>query len=471
MLEDGENVFLTGAAGTGKSYLFRYLRQELRKAFPAPAQVATTAPTGIAAINVGGVTIHSWSGVGLGRGSADKLVASVTKSRKASARWRACKVLLIDEISMLDSELFSSLALVGAAVRGVEKPFGGLQLVCCGDFHQLPPVGLGNFGKTFCFGSRAWRDLEMRSVVLTEVIRQRGDQPFIAMLNEIRKGRLLPATSAALAACHVSCKPLPTDGILPTKLLCKNRGVDAENLTRLGQLPGTAVVFAARDRFKGNAVSDNRARTQVLAAADSKVPGTLSLKVGAQVVLLRNLDAELGLANGSRGVVLGFEPSQGSSGGGGGGGYGHVPMRKGAMRPLIKFDSGTTLHLETYEVFVGKGQAGSVTRVQLPLKLAWALTVHKSQGMSLTRCMVEVADAFDYGQVYVALSRAESRQGLWLSGGTINQGVVRAHPDVLAFPAASDAGGVRARQTEEEDLFSSDNDWAGVDFDAIDPGK
>ena len=141
----GENVFLTGAAGTGKSYLFAYLLQELT-ALHGAGTVAVTAPTGVAAVNVNGVTIHSFSGVGLGKGSLDSLLAKVSRNGKASDNWRKTKVLLVDEISMLDGELFSKLAEISARVRGIATPFGGIQLVLCGDFFQLPPVGLGRGG-------------------------------------------------------------------------------------------------------------------------------------------------------------------------------------------------------------------------------------------------------------------------------------------------------------------------------------
>ena len=433
VLRRGENLFLTGPAGTGKSYLFSYITQELLRAHPAADDVAVTAPTGVAAVNVGGQTIHSWAGVGLGRGSVDSLIARVGKSGKASRRWKNAKVLLIDEISMLDSSLFDALALIGAAVREVNAPFGGLQLILCGDFYQLPPVGLNpEGGKSFAFDSLAWRLANVVTVKLTEVMRQKSDQLFIPILNEIREGELSAATVRALATCHVSRKARPTDGILPTRLYCKNRDVDKENTARLASLAAAPQIFdaAGTDVYKGDAASNARTRQTVCDYAEKKVPRRLVLKLGAQVVLLRNLDQRAQLVNGSRGVVVRFEQSRGGEKEKGG--YGAVEC-KGALLPVIRFDCGVERRIGLYEVWVGRGALGSLTRRQLPLKLAWALTVHKSQGMSLSRVEVNVGDAFDFGQVYVALSRAESRGGLWLSGPAIENRVVKAHPLVKEF--------------------------------------
>ena len=433
VLGGGENIFLTGPAGTGKSFLFSYIKQELLRAHPEANGVAVTAPTGVAAVNVGGQTIHSWAGVGLGRGSTESLIARVGKSDKASRRWKSAKVLLIDEISMLDSNLFDVLAEIGAAVRGVSSPFGGLQLIVCGDFYQLPPVGLNpGQGKSFAFDSLAWRLARIVTVTLTEVIRQKSDLRFIPILNEIREGELSAATVDALAACHVSRKKRPTDGILPTRLYCKNCDVDKENAARLAGLAAPPIVFDASqtDVYGGGAASNARARQTVCDDLEKKVPQCITLKLGAQVVLLRNLDQRAQLVNGSRGVVARFERSEGGEKASGG--YGAVEC-KGVMLPVVRFDCGVEKRIGLYEVWVGRGALGSLTRRQLPLKLAWALTVHKSQGMSLSRVEVNVGDAFDFGQVYVALSRAESRVGLWLSGPQIASRVVKAHPLVKAF--------------------------------------
>ena len=539
----GDSVFLTGPAGSGKSYLFRFIIQELKKKYidAGDQALAITAPTGIAAINVNGQTIHSWAGVGLGKGNADKLIAKVQKSDKVFNRWANCKTLLIDEVSMLPSDLFQKLSIIGAHVRDTPRPFGGIQIVCCGDFYQLPPVGLGKWAE-FCFRAPAWTDLNMKTCTLTQVIRQSGDQSFVNILNELRVGVVSKECSALFHSCHVHQKPFPTDGIIPTKLFCTNRDVDKENEHRLSQLTTKAVLFPGMDELELPTVdfrTPSQKEIQALKdAADAKVPGNLTLKVGAQVVLLRNLRVDL--VNGSRGVVLGFQDisvdyngrrgSRGSShsshkrhkgSGNPGGGMGldenniannvsttggssssssssssastsssssasasntlhevlwsGTPAEPGGRllqvvsrsdepvyAPIIQFSNGRIAVVPPFEFFIGLGTKGSVVRLQLPIKLAWALTVHKSQGMTLSRVLVSAADAFEVGQVYVAISRCVSTEGLWISGGRITDRAVKAHPEVLAF---MDEGKKEEEEEEEEEEENSDFDEFGFDDD------
>ena len=446
----GQNVFLTGAAGVGKSYLLRYIIQEFESTWAGARQVPVTAPTGIAASHVQGVTIHSWAGIGLGKGSPSTLCDKVLGNAAALDRWRRAKCLVLDEVSMLDSGVFDALDRIGRNARAdFARPFGGLQLVLCGDFFQLPPVSLGSFGLGFAFESLAWRNAAVQTIELKTIVRQSGDTAFINLLTPVRIGLCSAETTAALAACHVDRKPPPRDGILPTKLYCsaatqgsnprlagpgqvccsrvcasswtENANVDVENSAHLAKLPGAPVSFPASDTFKGEYSSDTRSK--LLDLVEKKAVGDLQLKVGAQCLLTKNMP-ELKLVNGSRGVVTGFEERQCTSG------YG-VPDGR-YLCPLVTFDSGQCLAVQPSSFFQA-GQGGAVVRIALPLKLAWALTVHKSQGMSLTRAELMLSDAFAYGQCYVALSRVTSLEGLWIRGGRITQQVVLAHPSVLAF--------------------------------------
>ena len=323
---------------------------------------------------------------------------------------------------MLDSGILDALDRIGRNARNdFVQSFGGLQLVLCGDFFQLPPVSLGNYGLGFAFESQAWVNAAVQTIELRTIVRQSGDTAFINLLTPVRVGRCSADTTAALAACHVDRKPPPRDGIIPTKLYCKNANVDVENSAHLAELPGAPVPFPASDTFKGEYSADTRSK--LLDLVEKKAVGDLQLKVGAQCLLTKNMP-ELKLVNGSRGVVTGFEERQC------GGGYG-VP--EGTYRcPLVTFDSGQRLTVQPSSFFQA-GQGGAGVRIALPLKLAWALTVHKSQGMSLTRAELMLSDAFDFGQCYVALSRVTSLEGLWIRGGRITQSVVMAHPSVLAF--------------------------------------
>ena len=315
---------------------------------------------------------------------------------------------------------------------------------------RLPPVSLGNYGNGFAFQSAAWRAAAITTVELRTIVRQQSDGQFIDLLGPIRLGLCSAATTAALAACHVQLKQPPQDGIMPTKLYCKNASVDEENSTHLAALPGMALVFPAQDTFRGAPEAESQQR--LLELIEKKAVGQLQLKLGAQVLLTRNMP-EKGLVNGSRGIVQQFVGGHYCDG------YG-VPPGEYTV-PLVRFDNGIELLVVPTSTFQG-GMGGALVRIQLPLKLAWALTVHKSQGMSLSRAELMLHDAFDYGQVYVAfflhsspqhpvlsslpftpltfppsryvaLSRVTSLAGLWVRGGSITQNVVKAHPDVLTF--------------------------------------
>jgi ATP-dependent DNA helicase PIF1 len=418
----GGNAFLTGAAGVGKSYLLKYLICELRKKY-GEEMVVVAAATGIAATQINGVTIHSWAGVQLGKGGARTLVPRVMNNKAACARWRKARVLILDEVSMIDGMLFEALDAIGREVRSCpSNPFGGIQLVLSGDFFQLPPVSLRQSG--FAFETPAWTNAAIQLVELRTVVRQSGDCTFIDLLNRVRVGECTKEISDILEECHVSRKDVPTDGILPTKLYCTNRNVDAENDSKLRDVLGMATTFMSTDEFKGD--YDETVRKNMATTLDKKVPSILQLKVGAQVMLTRNMPL-FHLVNGSRGVVVSFDLGQKTDS--------HRQIGSGAnlkVYPVVRFTNGVKMAVYEENVFHAE-RSGAMTRWQLPLKLAWSLTVHKSQGMTIERAELQLDDAFDYGQVYVALSRVVSLKGLWVCGGRVAQSAVKAHPKVVAF--------------------------------------
>lgn len=329
-------------------------------------QVAMTAPTGIAASHISGQTLHSWAGIGLGKGKPTTIVAKVKNNAAACARWTRCHVLLIDEISMLDSELFSVLDHCGRQIRNSDVAFGGIQLIAVGDFFQLPPVELGKYGKDFAFASPSWYEAHMRSFVLKEVVRQQSDQEFVSLLNECRIGNDTTNIRLALDCCNIKVKPRYGDNILPTKLYSINRNVDEENLQRLQELQGLEYTFSAIDEYKGGAAGsgDRKAQTALSDMASKKIPMELKLKVGAQVVLLQNKPT-LGLVNGSRGVVVRFEDVTVYKDGNAP--YGVSPGLY-SNSPVICFDNGITQVVKPFSVWQGGGANGAVTRLQvLPL--------------------------------------------------------------------------------------------------------
>ena len=433
----GENVFFHGAAGTGKSFVLQTVVALVRGAGRGgdDSLVSVTAPTGIAAVGVGGVTVHKFIGAGLCAGHPPRVAAQVAKSKTATRRWRDTRTLVVDEVSMLDGDLLEKLDHVGRSTReAYDVPFGGLQLVFTGDFYQLPPVANAATTPPFAFATRAWSLAKFRVVELVRVLRQR-DPRLVNALNDVRRG-FVPVGGAASTLFRGLSRPLPpsAEGVLPTRLHGVNANVDAENQRELARLDGEAVTFDARDS------GDDAGALETL-RRNCPAPQSLTLKVGAQVVLLRNLDDSL--VNGSRGVVKAFVGTRETE-------YVRHKCSFGSTAraaetlfpraPLVAFDNGRVVAVGPAQFDARGGGAKYAERLQTPLKLAWALTVHKSQGMTISRLEVSLRDAFDYGQVYVALSRATSVEGLRVTG--FDEAKVRVHPRVAAFYESLDDAAV-----------------------------
>jgi hypothetical protein len=244
LVRSGRSIFLTGSAGTGKSYVLRHVIAELKKRHGSN-RVHVTASTGSAAVLIGGITVHSFAGVGHGHGSASELSKRVHANKACVIRWRRAKALVIDEISMIDAELFQKLDMIAQRVRDNIRPFGGLQLVLSGDFFQLPPVSAG--GCKFAFESEAWDRAVDAIIELKRVMRQ-GDDVFVRILNEIRWGNLTAASYGKLLECQRKAPASRTsDGVQDTKLHPYNVNVRAENEKRLQQLQGDSHLFVAED--------------------------------------------------------------------------------------------------------------------------------------------------------------------------------------------------------------------------------
>ena len=432
---EGDSMFCTGNAGTGKSTLLRVMIRALQ-AQHGESKVAVTASTGAAATLLSGCTIHSWSGVGIGRESAEDLATRVLKNKASKKRWTQAKVLVVDECSMVEPELFDKLEYIGRTVRPGNKPFGGLQVVLVGDFFQLPPVSKSGPVK-FCFEAKKWPTVIKRSVVLKNVFRQRN-QDFVRVLNELRSARLSADSvskleSAAhhdLSASFTGTDPPPE----PTRLFAHNQRADTMNAKRLHELSGVATSFQAMDTGESGHVREQFAK-------NCQAPTRLDLKIGTPVLLLKNLELEAGLCNGSRGTVIGFDqvtpgndPSSSSSSSSsemtdGNGG------NESEIVPIVEFTKadGSNLRRTIGREEFSMEQAGRViaSRSQLPLKLAWAISIHKSQGMSIDFLEVDLSGCFEYGQAYVALSRATSFEHLKIIN--FNKNMVKAHPKVISM--------------------------------------
>nr|XP_019604223.1 PREDICTED: ATP-dependent DNA helicase PIF1 isoform X4 [Rhinolophus sinicus] len=419
----GQSIFFTGSAGTGKSYLLKRILGSL-----PPTGTVATASTGVAACHIGGTTLHAFAGIGSGRAPLAQCVALAQRPGVRQG-WLSCQRLVIDEISMVEAELFDKLEAVARAIRQQNKPFGGIQLIICGDFLQLPPVTRGSQPPQFCFQAKSWRRCVPVTLELTKVWRQ-ADQTFISLLQAVRLGRCSDEVTCQLQA--TATHKVGRDGIVATRLCTHQDDVALTNERRLQELPGEVHSFEALDS------DPEQARTL---DAQCPVSQLLQLKLGAQVMLMKNLAVSRGLVNGARGVVVGFET-------------------EGRGLPRVRFLCGVTevIHTDRWTVQVTGGQL--LSRQQLPLQLAWAISIHKSQGMSLDCVEISLGRVFASGQAYVALSRARSLQSLRVLD--FDPTVVRCNPRVLRFYAA-------LRRGRGLGLESPDDDEAASDQENVDP--
>ncbi|XP_037642340.1 ATP-dependent DNA helicase PIF1 [Sebastes umbrosus] len=390
----GKNVFFTGSAGTGKSFLLKRIMGSL-----PPKSTFATASTGVAACHIGGTTLHNFAGVGSGSAPLEQCI-ELAQRPGVLQHWTSCRHLIIDEVSMVEAQFFDKLESVARSVRRSTAPFGGIQLIVCGDFLQLPPVSKGKEKASFCFQARSWRKVIQVNMELMEVRRQ-TDQSFISLLQAVRVGRVTEEVTAKLmgSAYH----RIERDGILATRLCTHKDDVELTNENKLQQLPGSVRVFEALD--------SDPALVKTI-DAHSPVSRLIQLKVGAQVMLTKNLDVARGLVNGARGVVVAFESGKHGL-------------------PRVRFLCGVTELLKPERSVFKSGGGIHLSRQQLPLKLAWAISIHKSQGMTLDCVEISLARVFESGQAYVALSRARTLEGLRVMD--FDPRVVRADPDVLLF--------------------------------------
>ena len=376
----GESVLLTGPAGSGKTYV---LNQFIKFAKHEGKHVSVTATTGLAATHLGGTTIHSWSGIGVQDSLPNNFADHIAKGRREIIE--KTDVLIIDEISMLHD---FRLDMVDEACRLVRKrpdePFGGIQIIMSGDFFQLPPINRGDSrAGSFVVSSDVWRDLDPIVCYLQEQHRQ-DDEELLDILNALRGGEIRRHHAETLLS---RVDQVPPDDELLTELHTVNINVDQLNNSKLDELDGDELIYTQTTTGSENYV-ENLQRS-VLA------PATLRLKEGALVMAVKN-STERKYANGSLGQVIEFEQ--------------HTEY------PVVEFKNGKTVTMspDTWELRDGDKKRASIT--QIPLRLAWAITVHKSQGMTLDAARIDLRKAFVEGMGYVALSRVKNLRNLYLTG-------------------------------------------------------
>lgn len=376
----GKNIFLTGEPGAGKTYT---LNEFIRQAKAKGKSIAMTASTGIAASHIDGMTIHSWSGLGIKDSIQDWEIDKMAWQPKFMEKYNTVDILVIDEVSMLHGSRLDMVNRVAKWLRNNTKPFGGLQVIFVGDLFQLPPVTKGSTVTDFVHTSESWAEAAPEICYLTEQHRQGADSALLTILREMRAGTLSAESRKLLESAK---RPAPDDDSV-TRLYTHNMDVDALNRGMLAKIDGPARRFHMTDT--GDKYKVEQMKRNLLC------PEHLELKVGAEVMFCAN-NFEEGFVNGTRGRVIRFSNSG---------------------NPVVLTTDGAeiTASDHTWRLFHDRGfEIASVT--QKPLRLAWAVTVHKSQGLSLDSAIIDLSQAFTPGMGYVALSRVRSLEGLYLVG-------------------------------------------------------
>src|SRR5574344_964788 len=411
LIKAGENIFITGYAGTGKSFILN----KLKKCF----KIDVTSTTGLAAVNINGQTIHSWAGVGICNKPVNDVVEKILKRSKLKKQIQECKILAIDEISMLDGVTFDYIDMVLRLVRDCDKPMGGIQMLLFGDFFQLPPVSKE---KGFCFRSNCWEELDLKTIFLEKIYRQ-NDERFISALNRLRLNEMSEDDAKLFYERQVGSDAEKTDIL---HIFGTNYEADNYNTQKFRRISSRLYVFNSVDKIHrktSSIVVDKNNLSSKLTKFDlmtveafdksCKAPSALELKVGCKIMLLINLDFNKGLINGSTGTVIELVKSSEDE---------HI---------LVKFDNGTeqVIPKNTFEAY--RDGEVIVSREQYPLRLAYGITIHKSQGMTLEKLVVDCNRIFECGQVYVAMSRIKSLDGLYIKN--FNPQKVMSNPDVVEF--------------------------------------
>jgi ATP-dependent DNA helicase PIF1 len=397
LLKRGYNVYLTGAAGSGKTYLLNKYIQYLKT---RGINTGVTASTGIAATHMQGITIHSWAGIGIMNSASDKDIQAILENKRVVKRIQKTQTLIIDEVSMLDAERIDLIEKVIRLARASWQPFGGLQVVFCGDFFQLPPVAKASEPlPRYAYKSAAWQNMNLKICYLHEQHRQ-GDQELLNILNAIREARVDDEVVDRLHRCRTtafSSGPLSRF----VRLYSHNPDVDSENLRELSNLPGKESEYVME-------ISGIPAIAQALKMG-CLAPEKLVLKKGAAVMFVKN-NFEKGYVNGTLGTVNDFSE---------------------AGWPVVGLINGHEIAAEPATWSVEENSKTLAQIKQIPLRLAWAITVHKSQGMTLDAAQVDLSRSFVRGMGYVALSRVRSLEGLRVLG--FNNMALKVDEEMLAF--------------------------------------
>jgi len=418
----GQNVFITGPGGCGKSYLLHTIVKAITE---TQRKVQVCAMTGTAAIllDCNAKTLHSWSGIGQGKGEHQRIVTSIVLNKFKRKAWKNTDVLILDEVSMLSKHLFELLDEIGKRVRKNGMPFGGIQLIFTGDFLQLPPVPNNGDPDSalFCFQSPLWKNTFDYQILLDKVFRQKNPR-YVELLHQIREGAISKENMRLLEQRKVE----PNEAQHITMLVSRRSDADKINVHNLSKLNGNTLPYDCNCVFDQTELDEANAKCVSFSnikrysqkekdheyqylKKNARFEETLHLKVGARVMCIVNLDMDNGICNGSTGYIIGFNFEK---------------------MPVVEFDNGIKRVMKPHSWKSEKIKGLSVEAV--PLILAWAITIHKSQGATLDKARMNLGnDVFAEGQMYVALSRVKTLEGIYLTG--FNPRRIRANKEAISF--------------------------------------
>jgi ATP-dependent DNA helicase PIF1 len=450
--KSGENLFITGPGGTGKTKLISYF---VNYASEQGTQIDVCAMTGCAALllNCNAKTLHSWSGIRLCKGPRDKIIAGVLKNKYVMATWKKAKILVIDEVSMMSEKIMEICDDIGRAVRKINRPFGGIQLVFTGDFYQLPPVGTYGEPDTerFCFQSDRWDTIfkPENHIQLTTMFRQ-TDPLYIQILLQVRKGELSEENAEILktrvkkqynAAENGGCvltKLYPVraraeyiNRIMYEKIEEKEYLYECIKKTNCSTYVESGAIIKPVDIMRCDRLTEREKETFIeQMVSNCPVAENIALKVGAAVMCIINLDMDAGICNGSQGIVIDFATPAARIASKGCDGVSKIVDYSGELCPVVRFSNGCTRLIQRHMWQNDDYPALCIS--QFPLCLAWALTIHKIQGATMSMAEMDLGNAiFEYGQTYVALSRIQTIEGLYLTA--FHPQRIKANPSVMEF--------------------------------------
>lgn len=400
-MKSGKNIFLTGPGGSGKSYLLKIFINW----FSNKDKIFVTSTTGLSSILIDGMTIHRYSGIGTGEKDVETLYKKIIKMKNLKTRWLNTEVLIIDEISMLEPDIFDKLEILARKIRKNEQPFGGIQIILSGDFLQLPPVKSTNF----CFESFSW-DMVIDKVFYFDKIIRQSDTNLQLILNNIRVG-IINNDVKELLNSRLNISLENKNGIEPTLLFSKKIMVSTYNEDKLNKLISDGkenYLYTSYYEFSKNISEKSKEYYVELINIQYNIDDKLQFALHSQVMLTVNMP-EHELANGSRGIIISFAQNI----------------------PTVQFLNGIVLDIKPHEYIIEEG-GDIVKKFQIPLMLSWAITIHKAQGMSLELVKTDIGSSiFEYGQAYVVLSRIKNIEGLSLIN--IDYSAIKAHPKILKY--------------------------------------